>query len=81
MYKRQGISKPLPSAMLTGYLTGDLTVGLLPENELSREAGVQMDSVTGGPVASDDLSTSLSGVFACGNVLHVHDLAFSYTHL
>ena len=51
-----------------------LSVGLLPENELSREAGVQMDSVTGGPVVSDDLSTSLSGVFACGNVLHVHDL-------
>ena len=49
-------------------------MGLLPENELSREAGVQMDSVTGGPVVSDDLSTSLSGVFACGNVLHVHDL-------
>ena len=45
----------------------------LPENELSREAGVQMDPVTGG-VVSDDLSTSLPGVFACGNVLHVHDL-------
>ena len=51
-----------------------LSVGLLPENELSREAGVQMDSVTGGPVVSDDLSTSLPGVFACGNVVHVHDL-------
>lgn len=51
-----------------------LSVGLLPENELSREAGVQMDPVTGGPVVSDDLSTSLPGVFACGNVLHVHDL-------
>ena len=51
-----------------------LSCGLLPENELSREAGVQMDSVTGGPVVSDDLSTSLPGVFACGNVLHVHDL-------
>ena len=51
-----------------------LSVGLLPENELSREAGVQMDPVTGGPVVSDDLSTSLPGVFACGNVVHVHDL-------
>lgn len=51
-----------------------LSVGLLPENELSREAGVQMDPVTGGPVVSDDLSTSLPGLFACGNVLHVHDL-------
>ena len=45
-----------------------LSVGLLPENELSREAGVQMDPVTGGPVVSDDLSTSLPGVFACGKV-------------
>ena len=51
-----------------------LSVGLLPENELSRQAGVALDRVTGGPEVSDDLSTSLPGVFACGNVLHVHDL-------
>ena len=51
-----------------------LSVGLLPENELSRQAGVTLDRVTGGPSVSDDLSTSLPGVFACGNVLHVHDL-------
>lgn len=51
-----------------------LSVGLLPENELSYEAGVTLDRVTGGPVVSDDLSTSLPGIFACGNVLHVHDL-------
>ena len=51
-----------------------LSVGLLPENELTREAGIAMNRVTGGPNVSDSLETSLPGVFACGNVLHVHDL-------
>ena len=51
-----------------------LSVGLLPENELSQQAGVRLDTVTGGPEVGDDLSTSVPGVFACGNVLHVHDL-------
>ena len=51
-----------------------LSVGLLPENELSQSAGVALDGVTGGPVVYDDLSTSAEGIFACGNVLHVHDL-------
>ena len=51
-----------------------LSVGLLPENELSREAGVQINPVTNGPVVNESLETSLSGIFACGNVLHVHDL-------
>ena len=51
-----------------------LSVGLLPENELTREAGIAMNRVTGGPDVSDSLETSLPGVFACGNVLHVHDL-------
>ena len=51
-----------------------LSVGLLPENELSQQAGVRLDAVTGGPEVGDDLSTSVPGVFACGNVLHVHDL-------
>ena len=51
-----------------------LSVGLLPENELSQQAGVRLDAVTGGPEVGDDLSTSIPGVFACGNVLHVHDL-------
>lgn len=51
-----------------------LSVGLLPENELSSAAGIALDPVTGGPVVTDDLTTSLDGVFACGNVLHVHDL-------
>ncbi len=51
-----------------------LSVGLLPENELSRQAGVELDHVTGGPRVNDRLETSIPGVFACGNVLHVHDL-------
>ncbi|MBP5208772.1 MAG: FAD-dependent oxidoreductase [Clostridia bacterium] len=51
-----------------------LSCGLLPENELSRAAGVKLDRVTGGPVVDDKLMSSVPGVFACGNVLHVHDL-------
>ena len=51
-----------------------LSVGLLPENELSREAGVRLNPVTRGPVVDESLQTSVEGVFACGNVLHVHDL-------
>lgn len=51
-----------------------LSVGLLPENELSREAGVELCPVTNGPVVNESLQTSIPGVFACGNVLHVHDL-------
>lgn len=51
-----------------------LSVGLVPENELSKGAGVRMNPVTSGPVVDDRLETSREGVFACGNVLHVHDL-------
>ena len=51
-----------------------LSVGLIPENELSRGMGVEMNSVTSGPSVNESLETSLEGVFACGNVLHVHDL-------
>ena len=51
-----------------------LSVGLLPENELSSAAGVRLSGVTGGPEVTDRLATSIPGVFACGNVLHVHDL-------
>lgn len=51
-----------------------LSVGLIPENELSRQAGVAMDPVTGGPLVNDALETSQPGIFACGNVLHVHDV-------
>lgn len=51
-----------------------LSVGLLPENELSKSAGVELSKITGGPVVNDKLTTSVEGIFACGNVLHVHDL-------
>lgn len=51
-----------------------LSVGLIPENELSRNMGLQMSRATRGAVVSDELETSCPGVFACGNVLHVHDL-------
>ena len=51
-----------------------LSVGLLPENELSTGAGVALSPVTGGPVVTEKLETNLEGIFACGNVLHVHDL-------
>lgn len=51
-----------------------LSVGLIPENELSRNAGVNMNPVTSGPMVGDRLETSAEGIFACGNVLHVHDL-------
>lgn len=51
-----------------------LSCGLLPENELSRAAGVALNPVTGGPAVNESLETNLPGVFAAGNVLHVHDL-------
>ncbi len=51
-----------------------LSVGLIPENELSAGAGVELSLVTSGAVVSDTLETSVPGIFACGNVLHVHDL-------
>ena len=51
-----------------------LSVGLLPENELSRAAGIELSPITRGPIVDQSLQTSIPGVFACGNVLHVHDL-------
>ncbi len=51
-----------------------LSCGLIPENELSKSAGVSINPVTSGPVVNDSLETNISGIFACGNVLHVHDL-------
>lgn len=51
-----------------------LSVGLLPENELSKMADVNLSPVTGGAVVDDDMMTQTDGIFACGNVLHVHDL-------
>ena len=51
-----------------------LSCGLIPENELSSGAGITMHPVTGGPIVNESLETSRKGIFACGNVLHVHDL-------
>ena len=51
-----------------------LSVGLIPENEISIDCGVKLDLVTSGAVVNEDLETNISGVFACGNVLQVHDL-------
>ena len=51
-----------------------LSVGLIPENELSRGMGVEISPVTNGPIVNESLETNIEGVFACGNVLHVHDL-------
>ncbi len=51
-----------------------LSVGLIPENELSRQAGIEIDNRTRGPVVWENMETSLPGVFASGNVVHVHDL-------
>ncbi|SMP67330.1 NAD(P)/FAD-dependent oxidoreductase [Anoxynatronum buryatiense] len=51
-----------------------LSVGLIPENELSQQAGIELDSITGGAVVNQTMETSEPGIYACGNVLHVHDL-------
>ena len=51
-----------------------LSVGLIPENELSRGAGITLDNITGGPQVDERGQTSIPGIFACGNVLQVHDI-------
>ena len=51
-----------------------LSVGLIPENELSKEAEIEIDPRTKGPVVYENMETSIPGIFACGNVVHVHDL-------
>ncbi len=56
-----------------------LSVGLLPENELSRKANVKLSKVTGGPLVDERMQTSIPGIFTCGNVLHVHDLVDNVT--
>lgn len=66
-----------PIASTREYIPCDtllLSVGLIPENELSKSAGISLDSITGGATIDQDRHTEIDGIFACGNVLHVHDL-------
>ncbi len=56
-----------------------LSVGLIPENELSRGAGIALDPITGGPIVNENMETSIPGIFAGGNVVHVHDLVDNVT--
>ncbi len=66
-----------PIAETREYIPCDtllLSVGLIPENELSKTANVSLDRVTGGAVVDQDRQTEVEGIYACGNVLHVHDL-------
>jgi NADPH-dependent 2,4-dienoyl-CoA reductase/sulfur reductase-like enzyme len=51
-----------------------LSIGLIPENELSRSLNLRLDPATGGPIVTSGMETSLDGIFACGNVVHIHDL-------
>jgi len=68
-------SKPIPGTeQEISCDTLLLSCGLIPENELSRSAGVEINPSTNGPVVNESFETSIPGVFACGNVLHVHDL-------
>ena len=67
--------RPIPGTEMTFDCdTILLSVGLIPENELTRQAGIQMDPHTKGAVVYENMETSIPGVFACGNVVHVHDL-------
>lgn len=66
-----------PIAETKEYIPCDtllLSVGLIPENELSLGAGITLDPITNGPVVDQDRQTCIDGVYSCGNVLHVHDL-------
>ncbi len=67
--------RPIPESF--EYIPCDtllLSCGLIPENELTKDAGIVLDGITGGAVVDGDRETEIEGVFACGNVLHVHDL-------
>ena len=66
MYKRQAWDIACDTLLVS--------VGLIPENELSRELRLRLDPVTSGPIVSSTMETSRDGVFACGNVVHIHDL-------
>lgn len=68
-------NKPIPGTEITFDVdTVLLSVGLIPENEISRAAGIAMDPRTSGPIVYENYETSIEGIFASGNVVHVHDL-------
>lgn len=68
--------RPIPgSEFLLDCDTLLCSIGLIPENELSRRAGILLGPTTGGPVVNSDYMTSVPGIFSCGNVLHIHDVA------
>lgn len=72
-----------PISQTFSYLKCDtllLSVGLIPENELTLKCGAVLDEVTLGPVVSEKMQTSVNGIFACGNVAHVHDLVDNVTY-
>ena len=72
--------KPIPET--EEFISCDtllLSVGLLPENELTRQAGIEMNPVTNGPSVNQYMQTSAPGIFACGNVVHVNDLVDNVT--
>lgn len=74
--KVDGNRNPIPgSEMYFDVDTLLLSVGLIPENSLAEEAGIDMDMSTRGPIVDENYMTSVPGIFACGNGLHVHDLA------
>lgn len=75
-----GNRKPVPGT--EEYVECDtllLSVGLIPENEITREAGIEIDPVTAGPFVNEYMETSIPGIFACGNVVYVHDLVDNVT--
>ena len=80
--KVDGNGRPIPGTeRMMECDTLILSVGLIPENELSEAAGIALDPVTGGPIVNERMETSVQGIFACGNVVHVHDLVDHVTQV
>jgi hypothetical protein len=73
VYTRSFFSNATPAVFEPILLL--LSVGLIPENELSKRAGVALSPLTGGAVVDENFMTSTAGIFSCGNVLHIHDVA------
>lgn len=80
--KLDGNGRPIPGTeRMMECDTLILSVGLIPENELSEAAGIALDPATGGPIVNEHMETSVQGIFACGNVVHVHDLVDHVTQV